>query len=738
MTKKIFLITSFLFLFLILKKIVLANYTSDACYPAVCTGSGNYDRILTCEFNSTGYPPYYGTCVNGDTQYSSYICQNKSCNSALLSGTGNCNPTPIEVKSSCTCSNGLDSCDNSARPGTLCGDAPYIGVCENCTYVGTCSYPPATQSLSCCAATPYCGDGTCNGNETCTTCGTDCGICPSYCGDKVCDNDENCGNCSDDCGGPSCGGECNTANTPHQVNGVKVNNLVNGNVDLSSSNTLHVTWNDPGIDPYSSINYYQLYIWDKDQGSTPPSSCNSNTHCTAYTTSGKVESYIATASSVHDSNIYVAVRAVNNTCSPSRYGAWSSSSSYNLVGDVTGSFYNDPNASADTFNNCSGSSSNSIDLSSYQGSLVSSSNGGSTNSLTTNYTLNDLVYAPNSGWEAYGSNLTLSIDNSNSPNSALYCSCPSGSDETTCTHTDTAVPSTENFFLTALDLSHGPWWQVVSGNIYGKSSFRSDIPDTCEDDNNCLAYAIRKDSSGSNDSAGIPLTGSSSIRTNGYYSQRDSKSPKAVNTTHNNLKKETYAHFLSGIDLSLTSSFSDTTDNIPHGATHQEDAEVYFHIGDVTFDLTTTQNIVSDRKVIILVNGNITFSSNPDTTLVTVEQGGFIAFIASGDIIFDENVGNSSANDEIANISGVFVADGVIRIAGYSDERLRDNKFVGEGSFVGWSSFSFNRDYSNTTTPAEKALNNTNPMELFIFRPDFNVNTPVLMKRPSTLWQEVN
>jgi fibro-slime domain-containing protein/LPXTG-motif cell wall-anchored protein len=83
----------------------------------------------------------------------------------------------------------------------------------------------------------YCGDGTCNGRETCGTCAIDCGECPvakcgdgiinqtseqcdgqsgvtehyictsecilqyvPYCGDKVCDNDETCTTCEGDCG----------------------------------------------------------------------------------------------------------------------------------------------------------------------------------------------------------------------------------------------------------------------------------------------------------------------------------------------------------------------------------------------------------------------------------------------------------------------------------------------------------------------------------------------------------
>lgn len=48
----------------------------------------------------------------------------------------------------------------------------------------------------------YCGDGTCNGNETCDTCEVDCGPCPVVCGDGVCEGNETQETCPEDCGYP--------------------------------------------------------------------------------------------------------------------------------------------------------------------------------------------------------------------------------------------------------------------------------------------------------------------------------------------------------------------------------------------------------------------------------------------------------------------------------------------------------------------------------------------------------
>jgi|GEM_PF-1029855 len=50
---------------------------------------------------------------------------------------------------------------------------------------------------------PACGDGACNGTETCSTCASDCGACtppPAACGDGACDGTETCSTCASDCG----------------------------------------------------------------------------------------------------------------------------------------------------------------------------------------------------------------------------------------------------------------------------------------------------------------------------------------------------------------------------------------------------------------------------------------------------------------------------------------------------------------------------------------------------------
>ncbi len=79
------------------------------------------------------------------------------------------------------CDNGnlVDNCDTCGCPsGNTCnGD----GTCRKHTGGGGGGF-----------ITNYCGDGTCQASENCTTCPQDCGTCPSVCGNGIVENGEDC------------------------------------------------------------------------------------------------------------------------------------------------------------------------------------------------------------------------------------------------------------------------------------------------------------------------------------------------------------------------------------------------------------------------------------------------------------------------------------------------------------------------------------------------------------------
>jgi hypothetical protein len=77
-------------------------------------------------------------------------------------------------------------------PVASCGDGSCNGA-ETC----------ATCPDDCQACPPVCGDGSCNGTEVCDICVADCGECeppPPRCGDGICQDVEGCGSCPADCG----------------------------------------------------------------------------------------------------------------------------------------------------------------------------------------------------------------------------------------------------------------------------------------------------------------------------------------------------------------------------------------------------------------------------------------------------------------------------------------------------------------------------------------------------------
>ncbi|MFA5764503.1 MAG: hypothetical protein WC915_06880, partial [archaeon] len=124
-----------------------------------------------CGTCGTGYTCTGGTCV-------------ASCTNTCASLGYNCGTqTVCGVSTNCgTCSTGY-ACNSSgkcvcsstcASLGYNCGTQTVCGVSTNC---GTCSTGYACTGGTCVASTPVCGDGSCNGAETCTSCPGDCGTC---------------------------------------------------------------------------------------------------------------------------------------------------------------------------------------------------------------------------------------------------------------------------------------------------------------------------------------------------------------------------------------------------------------------------------------------------------------------------------------------------------------------------------------------------------------------------------
>ncbi len=287
-------------------------------------------------------------------------------------------------------------------------------------------------------------------------------------------------------------------------------------------------------------------------------------------------------------------------------------------------------------------------------------------------------------------------------------------------------------------LTAEPWWQTWGGLVYGHSSLSSNLPTddvfACNADNNCYPYLIRTAQLSIAKSAGIPIT-------NGNISP---PSILGFMTLHNNESKyakganmkagvtlENFDYFKQKVDLTGvktidTSSISNLT--ISTG-TDREGAKVFHREGDLVVNPSSTWD-VGTNKVIIFVNGNLTFSQDAaEEKLIKVDNSGFLAFFVSGNVIIDSNVGNDDETDTTANIEAVVVANG--KITTESEGSGLDKRLVLEGSYVGWNGIDLKRAVDGIESK-------TIPSELFIHRPDFVTNAPDILKATTLNWQEVN
>jgi hypothetical protein len=183
---------------------------AQVCYAArtinqfACIGSSTCSQTYyACAGNPSltcGGPGDDGPCAaeyGGGGSSCDQFCSNWVADSGCQS-TGSysvsCNP------STCTANVTLTTCAGGVGPGN--GNACFEDT-DNLTY-------------GCWGPGSSCGDGFCNGSETCSTCPSDCGGACSpteVCGNGSCGSGETCGNCSADCGtcAPLCGnGSCDT------------------------------------------------------------------------------------------------------------------------------------------------------------------------------------------------------------------------------------------------------------------------------------------------------------------------------------------------------------------------------------------------------------------------------------------------------------------------------------------------------------------------------------------------
>jgi hypothetical protein len=320
-------------------------------------------------------------------------------------------------------------------------------------------------------------------------------------------------------------------------------------------------------------------------------------------------------------------------------------------------------------------------------------------------------------------------------------------------------PQAINFFVQQADLSHGPWFQSVGGNILASGDILSYVPYNSTDNGPCVPTVSCEPalltslpwSIDNEDTPGFPLTAGSVDTIDGdaqYSNIHDGNRSQSDNgraeglTTQLPQRGYTYYYNKFGFDGETLSN------NIMPTGLSTSDLNVYKYTGNLTISDTNSWNVPSNVKLVVFVDGDLTFSQNGtgSDAITSVEPGGFLAFIVSGDIIIDESVGHSMSSGvaesasntpsaATSNLEGVFIAQDITVESNGTTEI--DNKLIAEGTFVGWNSITLARNFANEGGVGA-THNMYNPTETFIHRPDLLLNMPIEMKEALHEWREVN
>ena len=293
------------------------------------------------------------------------------------------------------------------------------------------------------------------------------------------------------------------------------------------------------------------------------------------------------------------------------------------------------------------------------------------------------------------------------------------------------------------------WFQVMGGTMGAEASsgvaIQTYVPSSCVGSPCAPRAILAKDTAGTPESSGVAVVGpTASIVTTTGPSTLANLNEEGTNVyaqSARSARRENYGEFYRRFSLGSTpTTLANTQLGGPGGITlgnlaqpdpidNPPERGAYYAPGDTT--IATAWSVASTEKIVIFVNGNLTIAAP-----ITVAQGGFLALIATGDITIDASVGTSDITSTTPQVEGVYIANGMFTVAS-TGLKQGDLKFVGAGTFVGWTGVSLNRDFRLGDDTTEGLKNFDQPGELFLARPDFVLNLPKKMARPVTDWQEV-
>lgn len=488
----------------------------------------------------------------------------------------------------------------------------------------------------------------------------------------------------------------------------------------NAQNQITVTWTSSS--PAGSV--YEAVLFDKDVYPSPLAALNAHFGGTA---APKTVLYFSTTtkSQVFDldnmkgTNLAVSVRGETaSSCSPEDTSLncnWSAERSVPPPGfTVTGKFYDSETCQEVNPISLTGRTVSVAGMSDISAPI----NG---NSYTLNVPYTDTAH-------------TIQLNLGASPADPYVCS-PCNPTGKQCNRYDVTETTNTNvdFFVHEELVFTESWWNVYGGQIYSKGDIRSQLPNPAGQD---LFRFIKRalGAEGNPLTAGLPITHTGQFLINGGLSERaDGNQLQVKNVNLNDLPiKPDYAYYSEKLAVPFQSGILGTINTLSDmgsGASLDDNVVVYHKEGSLTFNPNQTWNIPSGQHRIVLVSGDLVFSGGnlaSGNQITAVTEGGTLTFVAKEKIIINGNVGNTQQSSTVPNLEGIFIGKEITVLGG------EERRFVGSGSFYGWQNVSLTRQYANDD------LNTDNPTETFIYRPDFVINLPDILRETNITWKEVN
>ncbi len=254
-------------------------------------------------------------------------------------------------------------------------------------------------------------------------------------------------------------------------------------------------------------------------------------------------------------------------------------------------------------------------------------------------------------------------------------------------------------------ISQAGWVQSTVGNVYTAGQLTASIPATATNPYFSLV--------GTGGTAGIVSYGTDydfSLSASNLGETQVSPNNWLVNQTYTPV--DYYERFEYTLRNATKTAITSGLDSLTKPACATSPC-VFTIEGNMTTAPSLPWTIGANEQIILLVNGNVTISSN-----ITIASGGFFALLVHGNITIDPAV---------TTLDGMFIATNNTHAAVFSTG-VGASQFVVHGSVIA-DSFSLLRDLG--------AANSTTPAEVFAFDPHLLFTMPDIMKETPYVWQEV-